>query len=183
MNISNNCKPIVLVGLMGSGKSTIGSKLANYLSVPFFDTDKEIEKISCCSISDLFYYAGEEYFREVETKTIASLLNDGRMKVIATGGGAFVNYNIRKMVKEKAVSVWIKADLNVLLERVSRRNDRPLLENGDKKMILESLASVRYPIYSEADIIVSSDNKTQSETANNIINAMRKYEEKNICAE
>lgn len=168
-------KPIVLVGMMGSGKTTLGSRLATSLGVPFYDTDKEIEKIACCSISDIFYYAGEEYFRKVEKQVIDALLEDSGAKIIASGGGSFVHPEVRKVIKEKALSVWIKASAHILLERVSRRNDRPLLETGDKKAIIETLTSKRYPIYSEADITVSSDNYTHVETVKNIITAIKKH--------
>ncbi|MBN9543242.1 MAG: shikimate kinase [Alphaproteobacteria bacterium] len=169
--------PIVLVGMMGSGKTTLGSRLAASLNAPFYDTDKEIEKIACCSISDIFYYAGEEYFRKVEKQVIDALLTDSIPKVIASGGGSFIHPEVRKVIKDKALSIWIKASAHVLLERVSRRSDRPLLETGDKRTIIEALTSQRYPIYSEADIIVTSDNHTHIETVKHIITAIQKYNE------
>lgn len=173
-------KPIVLVGMMGSGKTTLGNRLAATLGVAFYDTDKEIEKIACCSISDIFYYAGEEYFRSVERQVVSALLSDKTPKIIASGGGSFVDAEIRNLIKQHALSIWIKASTHILLDRVSRRNDRPLLENGDKKVIIETLTSQRYPIYSQADLTVSSDNNTHLETVKHIINALEKYNEEYV---
>ncbi|MBN8828527.1 MAG: shikimate kinase [Sphingobacteriia bacterium] len=175
MNILKINKPIVLVGLMGSGKTTIGYRLALQLGLPFFDSDKEIEKSACCSISDIFYYAGEAYFRKIEHQTMKALLEKPEGKIIATGGGSYINPDVKNLINEKGLSIWINASLDVIVERVSRRNTRPLLEHGDKRQILQSLMEERYPVYAESHITISSDNKTHAETVKMIINAINQY--------
>ena len=149
-------KPIVLVGLMGAGKSTIGRRLGQSLGLPFVDSDTEIAEAAGCSISDIFEGYGEAIFRDLEQRVLLRLVS-GEPCVIATGGGAFINPEIRAAIKEKAVSVWLKADLEVLLERVSRRDTRPLLRTGDKGEIMARLMSERYPVYAEADICIDSN--------------------------
>ena len=149
-------KPLVLVGLMGAGKTTIGYRLAQKLDVPFVDSDQEVEAKTGCSVSEIFETMGEQTFRELERETIAELLEHKPKSVIATGGGAFMNKQTRRLIKEKALSIWLRADLDVLVERVSRKESRPLLEKGDKRAILEKLIQDRYPIYEEADLIVDS---------------------------
>lgn len=146
---------MVLVGLMGAGKSTVGKRLARDLSMDFVDSDNEIVDAAGCSISDIFEIHGETIFRDLEKRVILRLL-DHEPCVIATGGGAFINPEIREELKERAISVWLRADLDVLLERVSRRSNRPLLEQGDKREILERLMQERYPIYEQSDLIVDS---------------------------
>lgn len=170
-------KTIVLVGLMGSGKSTIGYRLAKRLHVPFTDTDREIEQNIGCSISDIFAGAGEAYFRDCERRTVAELLLRAP-HVMATGGGAFIQPAIQSIIKERAVSIWLKADIEVLLERVSRKRTRPLLEMGDKREILTKLMDERYPVYSEADIIVDSGNGPHSVALDAIIKALTNFKEK-----
>ncbi len=147
---------IVLVGLMGCGKTSVGMRLAKRLGLPFKDTDHEIEVQVGCSISMLFEVQGEDYFRKRELEVIEQLLA-GTPCIIATGGGAFIQEPVRTLVKEKALSVWLRAELDVLLERVSRKRNRPLLERGDKADILRQLMEVRYPIYAEADVTVDSN--------------------------
>jgi len=149
-------KPLVLVGLMGAGKSTVGRRLANELGVPFVDSDTEISEAAECSISDIFAIYGEEIFRDLEKRVMLRLLTCGPM-VIATGGGAFMTSDIRNAIKEQALSVWLRADIEVLLERVSRRNTRPLLESGDKREILTKMLQERTPIYSMADLAVDNN--------------------------
>lgn len=149
-------RPLVLVGLMGAGKSTIGRRLAASLEASFIDADQEISLAAGCSIADIFEIYGEAIFRDVEQRVMLRLLS-GEPAVIATGGGAFINPDIRAAIKEKAVSVWLKADLPVLVERVSRRDTRPLLKSGDKGEILQKLMDDRYPVYAEADITVDSN--------------------------
>lgn len=147
---------VVLVGLMGCGKSSVGIRLAKRLGLPFKDTDHEIEAQVGCSISMLFEVQGEDYFRKREFEVVERLLS-GPPCVIATGGGAFIQEPIRTLVKEKGLSIWLRAELDVLLERVSRKRNRPLLERGDKSEILRRLMDERYPIYAEADITVDSN--------------------------
>ncbi|NQU56844.1 MAG: shikimate kinase [Rhodospirillales bacterium] len=161
-------KPVVLIGLMGAGKSRIGRELAIKLQLPFIDADDEIVKAAGCSISDIFELYGEEAFRDVEKRVISRLLN-GRVQIIATGGGAFINSGIRKAISDHGISIWLKAELDILVERTSRRGGRPLLEGGDNRTILKGLMDERYPMYAEADIVVESKdvpiNATVEETA------------------
>jgi shikimate kinase len=150
-------KTIVLVGLMGAGKSTIGKRLAKTLGIEFRDSDDEISEAAGCSISDLFYIHGESIFRDLEKRVLTRLLTDGVPKVLATGGGAWMNAEIRTLTAKHARSVWLKAQLSVLVDRVSRRNTRPLLEQGDKEAILSKMMDERYPFYTEADVTIDSD--------------------------
>jgi shikimate kinase len=149
-------RPIVLVGLMGVGKSTIGRKLAARLGIDFVDADHEIEAAADLSISEIFEKYGEDHFRDGERRVIARLV-DGRVKVIATGGGAFMNDATRALILDKAITVWIDADIKILAERVSRRDTRPLLKGKDAKSVLSGLAALRNPIYSLAHIHVRSE--------------------------
>ena len=149
-------KPIVLVGLMGAGKSTVGKRLANALGVDFVDSDNEIAEAAGCSISEIFETYGETMFRDLEKRVLMRLFSGGA-SVIATGGGAFINEEIREQVKALTLSIWLRADLEVLVERVSRRDTRPLLKTGDKREILQRLMDERYPIYAQADITIDSN--------------------------
>jgi shikimate kinase len=149
-------KPVVLIGLMGAGKTTIGRRLASALSLDFVDSDQEIIEAAGCSIADIFEIYGESIFRDLEQRVLLRLIGS-EPRVIATGGGAFINPAIRAAIKEKAISVWLKADLNILVERVSRRDTRPLLKSGDKGSILGKLMEERYPVYAEADIVIDSN--------------------------
>ncbi len=167
-------KTIVLVGLMGCGKSTIGKRLARSLDLPFVDLDNYIEEIAGMSISEIFANHGEPYFRKLELENITKIL-DGAPAILATGGGAFINPEIRKHIKDKGISVWIKADLPTLLERVSRKNTRPLLESGDKEEILKDLMEKRYPLYEQADITVNTTRGTHEVVLQNIIEAINEH--------
>lgn len=146
---------LVLVGLMGAGKSSIGRLLAQQLGIPFVDTDVEIERVSRMTITELFAAYGEQEFRALETRVIKRLLRGGP-RVISTGGGAFINDSTRMHVKRGSLSVWLKADLDVLWERVNKRDTRPLLKTENPKQTLENLMNARYPIYAEADLTVLS---------------------------
>lgn len=146
---------LVLVGLMGSGKTTIGRRLAARLDVPFVDADDEVERAAGCSIEDMFEVHGEAAFREGEKRVIARLL-EGQPGVMATGGGAFMNEETREKIRESGISIWLRADLDVLVRRCGRRGDRPLLKDGDMRETLENLIDQRYPIYGEANIIVDT---------------------------
>ncbi len=168
-------KPLVLIGLMGAGKSTIGVRLANALAVPFKDSDNEIEEAAACSISDLFALYGEDIFRDLERKVIRRLLT-GETKVLATGGGSYIQPEIKKVIQENAFTVWLRADLPILLDRVSRRDTRPLLAGKDKHAILQKLIKERYPIYAEADLIVDSDDAPHEAIVSRIINQLQKPE-------
>lgn len=165
-------KPVVLVGLMGAGKSTIGRRLAASIGFDFVDADNEIVEAAGCSISDVFEMYGEGIFRDLEQRVMLRLVGS-EPRVIATGGGAFINPVIRSEIKEKAISVWLKADLPVLLERVSRRDTRPLLRTGNKEEILEKLISDRYPVYAEADIAIDSNAGAHETVVESIIAALR----------
>jgi shikimate kinase len=148
-------RSIVLVGIMGAGKSSVGRRLAGRLCIPFVDADAEIEQAANMSISDIFATKGEPYFRNGEARVIARLLEQGP-QVLATGGGAFMNPGTRALIRAKGVSVWLKAELDVLLKRLKRRNERPLLKSGDPAETLSRLMAQRYPIYAEADVMVLS---------------------------
>ena len=148
-------RTVVLVGLMGSGKSTIGRRLAKRLGLQFVDADEEIESAAGCSIEDIFTFHGEEAFRDGEHRVIRRLL-EGPVHVLATGGGAFLDERTRTVVAEQAISVWRRADLDVLLRRVRRNDSRPLLKNGDPKEILTRLKEERDPIYALAELTVDS---------------------------
>lgn len=150
-------KPIVLVGLMGAGKSSIGKRLAKALKMPFIDSDDEISEAAACSISDIFEIYGEPKFRDLEKRVLLRLLTEEAPAVIATGGGAFIQPEVREMVKENAISIWLQAELDVLYDRVARKHSRPLLEKGNKRDILKKLLVDREPFYKQADIMVSSD--------------------------
>ena len=146
---------IVLVGMMGAGKTTVGRRLAARLGLEFVDADTEIEEAAKCSIEDYFERHGEAAFRDGERRVIARLL-DGPVGVLATGGGAYMSEDTRRLVAEKGIAVWLRADLEVLKERVMRRSHRPLLNNGDPEGTLRRLIDERYPVYAKADITVQS---------------------------
>lgn len=148
-------RSVVLVGLMGCGKSAIGRRLASRLGLPFVDADEEIERAAGKSIEDIFSDHGEPYFREGERKVLARLLRSGP-QVLATGGGAFMNEETRAAVSENGISVWLRADLHLLVRRVGKRGNRPLLKAGDPETVLRNLMATRYPVYAEADITVES---------------------------
>ncbi len=148
-------RSVVLVGLMGCGKSAIGRRLAGRLGLPFVDADEEIERAAGKSIEDIFADHGEPYFRDGERKVLARLLRSGP-QVLATGGGAFMNEETRAAVGGGGVSVWLKADLPLLVRRVGRRGNRPLLKVADPETVLKNLMATRYPVYAQADITVES---------------------------
>ena len=167
-------KSIVIVGMPGSGKSSVGRKLAARFAIPFFDADEEIEAAAGMKIEQIFERYGETEFRNGERRVIARLLNQP-VHVLATGGGAFMDADTRALIREKAISVWLRADLETLLERTSRRSDRPLLKSGDPREILKKLLAEREPFYAEADITVDSDNRPAEETVDRVIKALRAY--------
>lgn len=166
-----NGRPVVLVGMMGAGKTTVGRRLANRLGRQFIDSDEEIERAAQMTIPEIFEQRGEAEFRAGEMRVIARLLKEKDV-VLATGGGAFVNAETRGLVKAEAISVWLKADLDVLFERVSRRSNRPLLKTADPKGTLEKLIAERYPIYAEADVTVMSRDVPQDNVAADVIGAL-----------
>lgn len=171
-------RTIALVGLMGAGKTSIGKRLAQILDLPFYDSDSEIEKAAGRSCKEVFEMFGEEEFRQGERRVIARLL-DMPIHILSTGGGAFVHDVSRQLIKEKAISVWLKADLKTLLSRVSRRNDRPLLDGENRDEVLEQLIEERYPIYSHADICVETfHDESASRTVERVIHVLMDYVEK-----
>lgn len=148
-------KSLVLIGLMGAGKSAIGRRLGKRLGLSFVDADKEIEAAAGKSITEIFSDHGEDYFRDGERRVIARLLENGPV-VLATGGGAYMNEATRAEIADKGLSIWLKADLETLMERVSRRDTRPLLQGGDPRQIMQTLMDERYPVYADADITIES---------------------------
>ena len=164
-------RPVVLVGMMGVGKTSIGKRLAARLGTDFVDADEEIEKAAGLSIAEIFEKFGEEYFRDGERRVIARLI-DGSPKVIATGGGAFVNPSTRALILEKATSIWLDADIKVLADRVSRRNHRPLLKGKDPIEVLTELGKVRNPLYAAANLHIRSDTSPHVRTVENILKAL-----------
>ncbi len=170
-------KTIVLVGLMGVGKTTVGRRLAKRLGLPFVDADSEIEKAAGCRIPDIFECFGEPAFRDGEMRVICRLL-EGEPHVLATGGGAFMNDQTRQAIKDHAVSVWLKADVATLVERTSRRENRPLLKTGDPVKILSDLAETRNPVYAEADLIVESTDGPHEQVVEAIIRALQDHQDR-----
>ena len=162
---------IVMVGMMGAGKSAIGRRLAQRLGLPFVDADTEIERAAGCSIEEIFAKHGEADFRDGERRVIARLL-EGPVCVLATGGGAFMDAETRARIRARATSVWLKADLDTLVDRVGRRNHRPLLKNGDPREILARLIAARYPIYAEADITVETGDAPPATTVERVVEAL-----------
>jgi shikimate kinase len=170
-------RAIVLVGLMGAGKTSIGRRLAERMSLPFVDADAEIEKAAGKSIPDIFAEHGEAHFRDGERRVIARLLEDGA-QILATGGGAFMNAETRAAIKAKAISVWLRADRDVLVKRVAKRGGRPLLDNKDPVEVLQDLIDKRYPTYAEADIIVESLDVQHAQMVNAVVGALADWRPK-----
>lgn len=167
-------RPIVLVGLMGAGKSTVGRRLAGILGRDFVDADDAIEEAAQRSIPEIFEEFGEAYFRDGERRVIARLIEE-RSGVIATGGGAFVDPETRALILDAAIAVWIDCDIDTLVERTSRRDTRPLLRNGDPRTILTDLFEKREPFYKQAQIRVRSKDSPHSDTAHAIIEAIDQW--------
>jgi shikimate kinase len=167
-------RTIVLVGLMGAGKSCIGRRLAQQLNMPFVDADREIEAAAGCTIPEIFEQHGERLFRDGERRVILRLL-EGPPHVLATGGGAFMDPETRAAIRAKAIAIWLRADLDLLVKRVSRRNDRPLLKGVDPREKLAALMEERYPVYAEADIVVDSIDAPPEETVATMRCALQAY--------
>ncbi|MDD7909333.1 shikimate kinase [Pseudovibrio exalbescens] len=164
-------KTIVLVGIMGCGKSTVGRRLAQYLSLPFVDADAEIEVAADRSISEIFAEHGEAYFREGERRVIARLLQEGP-QVLATGGGAFMNDETRGNIKNNGISVWMRAELPIIMARVRKRPTRPLLQTADPEATMKKLMSEREPIYAQADMTIWSRDVSHEAVMEEILQAL-----------
>jgi shikimate kinase len=164
-------RPTVLIGLMGAGKSSVGRRLAQRLRVDFVDADAEVEAAAGCTIAEIFARHGETEFRDGERRVIARLLERPPF-VLATGGGAFMDTGTRAMIRDKAVSVWLRADLDVLVQRCARRNSRPLLRGGNARDILAKLIDERYPVYAGADIVVDSVDGPHDGVVDQIVKAL-----------
>ena len=167
-------RTVALVGLMGAGKSAIGKRLALRLGLPFVDADDEIERAAGCSISEFFERFGEAEFRAGERRVISRLLA-GPQHVLSTGGGAYMDDETRALMRKHAITVWLRADLEVLHERVRKRTHRPLLRQGDPKDILARLIDQRYPVYAQADLVVESTAQPPDVTTDQVLDALRRH--------
>lgn len=156
---------------MGAGKTAIGRRLAQRIDRTFTDADREIEEAAGCSIEDIFQRYGEPAFRDVERRVIARLMAEPPL-VLATGGGAFMNAETRALIKARGLSVWLRADLDLLVERTGRRSNRPLLKGGQPREILARLIDERYPVYAEADLTVDSRDGPPEETVDRVLAAL-----------
>jgi shikimate kinase len=173
-------RPIVLVGMMGVGKSSVGKRLAHLLHWPFIDADDEIEQAAQMTIPEIFATHGEPYFRDGERRVIARLIGDGASddggrKVIATGGGAFVNADTRRLILDRAIAVWLDSDIETLLERTARKDNRPLLKEGDPRETLTRLRDDRRPQYAEAPIHVLSGNGPHGRTVARVLQGIARW--------
>ncbi len=164
-------RPIVFVGLMGAGKTAIGRRVAAELGVPFNDSDHEIESASRMTIPELFERYGEPEFRALEQRVIVRLLTGGT-RILATGGGAYMNDETRRAIADHALSVWLKADLDTLMGRVARKQNRPLLKTGNPRATMETLMATRYPVYANADIVVRTRDEKREVIADEVIAAI-----------
>ncbi len=169
-------KSIVLVGLMGAGKSAIGRGLATKLDMPFLDADIEIEAAAGCTIEEIFETQGESYFRDGERRVIARILS-GPPVVLATGGGAYMDETTRDLIAKTGISVWLRADLDTLVRRTSKRSNRPLLKKNNPAKILKDLMKVRHPIYELSDIVVDSNDGPPEDTVERVCAALTAFGE------
>lgn len=167
-------RPVALIGMMGAGKTAVGKRLARALGWPFEDADVAIEAAAGMTIADIFAEIGEPAFREKERQVIARLL-DGEKQVLALGGGAFMDPDTRRLVRARAVSVWLRADLDALIRRTGRRNDRPLLARGDPRTVLATLLQQRGPVYAEADIVVDSGKGPLNAVVARVLDALARH--------
>jgi shikimate kinase len=168
-------RPIVLVGLMGAGKTSVGRRLAEKLGIAFVDADHEIEAAAGQPIKDIFAEHGEAYFREGERRVIQRLLGNGA-QVLATGGGAYMNDETRQRIQESGISVWLRAALPILMKRVMKRQDRPLLQNENPEAVMRGLIDARYPVYALADVTVESRDVQHGQMVNDVIRALAQWD-------
>ncbi|MFM9975839.1 MAG: shikimate kinase [Beijerinckiaceae bacterium] len=168
---------IVLVGMMASGKTSVGRLLARRLQLPFVDADHEIEAAAQMSIPEVFAKHGEEYFRSGERRVIARLLGEGP-RVLATGGGAFMCPETRDLIRQRGISIWLKADAQTLFRRAKRRSNRPLLQTKDPEATIREMMEIRYPVYAKADVSIESKDGTYDETVDSVIAGLLAFVEK-----
>lgn len=167
-------RPIVLIGLMGAGKTTVGHRLARRLGLPFVDSDIEVERAAGRSIREIFEDFGEEALRSGERRVIQRLM-DGEPKVLATGGGSFDDSETRALILERGIAVWLRADLDSLVERTSRRNTRPALDGEEPREVLETLIDEKHPIFEQAQIAVQTGNGPHSAVVNDILEGLAEF--------
>ncbi|WP_208433648.1 shikimate kinase [Bartonella taylorii] len=167
-------RALVLVGLMGAGKSVIGKRVSTILHLPFYDSDQEIEKAANMTITELFETYGEPEFRALEQRVILNLIKKKPL-VLATGGGAYINQDIRKAIHQNGISIWLKVDLDILIKRVSRRPTRPLLQTENPKETMKKLMEQRYPIYAKANLTINSHKESRHTVAKNVIQSVQHY--------
>ena len=174
LSLPNLTKPLVLIGMMGAGKSTVGRFVADRLDVPFKDADKEIEEAAGRSVEEIFAEFGEAHFRSGERRVISRLLQEGPF-VLATGGGAYIDAETRALIGKYAICVWLRADFDLLWARVSKRSHRPLLKTENPRQTLAELMERRYPVYAGADIVVDSQDIPKEDMAERVIQALAHY--------
>nr|WP_139412572.1 shikimate kinase [Bartonella mastomydis] len=165
---------LVFVGLMGAGKSVIGRRVATMLDLPFYDSDQEIEKAAQLSITEIFKIYGEAEFRSLEQRVILNLIKKGPL-VLATGGGAYINQDTRKAIQQNGISIWLKADLDILMQRVSKRPTRPLLQTVNPQETMQKLMEQRYPLYAKANVTINSHKESPYSVAKNVIRSLQHY--------
>ncbi|GHS94335.1 shikimate kinase [Alphaproteobacteria bacterium] len=171
-------KTIALVGLMGCGKTSIGRRLARKLELPFSDSDQEVETAAGCSMKEIYSVYGEDSFKSGERRVIARLL-DQPPQVLATGGASILDEDTQKLLKDKSITVWLNADLETLIVRVSRRNDRPFLQDGNHREVLENLIRTCYPVYEKSDVHVKTYDEATNTTVDRVIQAISEFVKEN----
>lgn len=167
-------RSIVLIGLMGAGKTTLGRRLSKHLNLPFKDADHEIEAAAGMDVAEFFATFGEQKFREGEEKVIARLLDDGP-QILATGGGAYMSEPTRQNIKQKGISIWLRGDLELLMERIALRQTRPLLQVENPKEVMQKLIDERYPIYAEAEITIDTIDAPHNVMIDRLLDKMFEY--------
>jgi shikimate kinase len=170
----NDKKIIAITGLMGAGKTTLGSRLANKIGIYFVDTDQEIEDLEKKSTGEIFLTSGEKYFRDLEKKIIKEIVNRDEELVLSLGGGAFIDEETRQILKQKAITIWLNTDIEIILKRIGAKKTRPILNNGNKRVILGDLAKNRNPLYSQSDIHISSNQNNRDAILEIIISELNK---------
>lgn len=169
---------LVIVGLMGAGKTCVGRQLAQHFSLPFIDADREIEQAAGCCVGDIFEFYGEEAFRDGERRVIKRIL-EGTPCILATGGGAFMNDETRALISDKGTSLWLKADVEILIKRTTGRKHRPLLNQGNPIKTLRKLMQERYPVYEQADISIETFDEPMDRTVQRVIKLLKKKRNEN----